>query len=244
MGRWFPGWRMTAFTLFFLPLLLGLGTWQLNRAAYKEQLQERLVDRLAEQPSDIQTVESLSAQDAAFLRVRVSGRVLAPDRYFLVDNQVHAGRPGYWVITPVVDAQDTIWLVNRGWVPAPQRRADLPEIPPLLNDATLIGHVWPDTGLIPQFAEDALSGWPRRLQRLDVEAMGAQLAAEAGTRRVMPMEIRLERGSAGVLQPARQLMRSGADRHRGYAATWFGLALTLVIAVTAFTRRRAVTAAA
>jgi cytochrome oxidase assembly protein ShyY1 len=43
-----------------------------------------------------------------------------------------------------------------------------------------------------------------------------------------PVELRLEAGQAGVLEPAPFASRLSDDKHRGYAATWFGLAIALV----------------
>ncbi len=44
--RFAPGWPLWVFTLSLLPLLLGLGTWQLQRAEQKQQLQAD-IDALA-----------------------------------------------------------------------------------------------------------------------------------------------------------------------------------------------------
>ena len=48
--RFAPGWPLWVFTLSLLPLLLGLGTWQLQRAEQKQQLQAD-IDALAQAPA-------------------------------------------------------------------------------------------------------------------------------------------------------------------------------------------------
>jgi len=45
MAAWWPGWKMLTFVGLFLPLLLVLGNWQIDRAHYKQQLQAQFLDR-------------------------------------------------------------------------------------------------------------------------------------------------------------------------------------------------------
>ena len=43
-----------------------------------------------------------------------------------------------------------------------------------------------------------------------------------------PVELRLEPGQPSVLEPAPFASRLSDDKHRGYAVTWFGLAVVLL----------------
>ena len=83
--------------------------------------------------------------------------------------------------------------------------------------------VWPELGLIPAWGpQEWSSDWPKRIQRVNISRMA--VAAEA-----WPMELRLEAGQPGVLEPAPFASRLSDDTHRGYAATWFGLASALIL---------------
>ena len=61
--------------------------------------------------------------------------------------------------------------------------------PPPPGHVTVVGTVWPDTGLPPLVGADVWdAGWPKRVQRLGVQRM-AELTGAA------PLEIRLEPAS-------------------------------------------------
>lgn len=244
MAAFAPGVRMSLFVAFFLPVLLLLGNWQLDRAAYKRSLQAEQSQRSGQLPETPGAEVLTTAVNNDFRRVRIQGRFLA-DRYFLVDNQVAAGIPGYWVISPFVDAQQRLWLVNRGWLAAPPVRSELPpvSIPP--GEVQIVGSMRPFTGLVPLLRENAWAdpgtiGTALRVQRLDIAAMSAEVGSRYPALQAVPLELRLEPGSPGVLQAAPQGIVGGADRHSGYAVTWFGLALTLVLGFAVYGRRRAV----
>lgn len=247
MAAFAPGVRMSMFVAFFLPALLLLGNWQLDRAAYKRNLQAEQSQRSSQLPETPGAEVFGSTAKNDFRRVRIQGH-FQTDRYFLVDNQVTAGVPGYWVIAPFVDAQQRLWLVNRGWLAAPATRDELPLVTLPASELQLVGSMRPFTGLVPLLREDAwadpsTTGTALRVQRLDIQAMSAEVGNRHPDLKSVPLELRLEPGSPGVLQAAPQRIVGGADRHSGYAVTWFGLAITLVIGFTIFGRRRALTEA-
>jgi len=67
------------------------------------------------------------------------GRWLA-DKTLFLDNKIHNSRPGYHVLTPLQLAQEgTVVLVNRGWVPAPRLRSELPTITSPTGEIEVIG---------------------------------------------------------------------------------------------------------
>jgi cytochrome oxidase assembly protein ShyY1 len=219
---------MTAFVLLMLPTVMFLGLWQLDRAALKHGYEERYFARMAASPVPMPT----EFEDADFLRVSITGSY-DPQRYFLVDNQIHEGRPGYWVIGLLVDEQDNAWLVNRGWVAAPSLRAELPAVVVPPGRVSVIGVLWPDTGLVPLLAEDRWQqGWPKRVQRLDIERM-AKVVGD-----VPAIEVRLEGGQVGVDVPASLGHDFKARTHEGYAAQWFGLAGVLTTGFIIFGFKR------
>jgi surfeit locus 1 family protein len=218
---------MTAFVAVMLPLVVTLGFWQLQRGEEKRGYETRYYDRVGMLP----TAPPAELEDAAFLRFRLHGSYLA-GRTYLVDNRVRDGRPGYWVVTPLVAADGRRWLVNRGFVAAPALRAELPEIITPQGPVTLVGVVWPDTGQLPLLADDPwASSWPRRIQRLDVPRLAAVENAE-------PVEVRLEPGAPGVYAAAPVDADFAPERHDGYAVQWFALGAALVICYLLFGLRR------
>jgi surfeit locus 1 family protein len=219
-----PGWKMTLFVLVMLPVAVSLGFWQLDRAAEKRALETRYYERQGGLPID----RPVRPGALAFARVRLSGRYL-PGLDYLVDNRVRDGRPGYWVVSVFAADDDRRWLVNRGWLAAPPQRSVLPVVPTPDGPVTLVGIIWPNTGLPPLLAADPWpDAWPRRVQRLDVARMAA---ADPG---IVPVEVRLEAGQAGVFAAAPLHLDVLPERHQGYAVQWFALAGVLLIGYVIF----------
>ncbi|MFN8720309.1 MAG: SURF1 family protein [Rhodospirillales bacterium] len=127
-GRRFrPSPGFTLFALGCLVVLIGLGTWQLERLAWKADLVDRIGRQVAAPPVPLPgAVSDAAAWD--YRRVAVTGRFLH-DREMLVGGKPLHGRVGWHVVTPLerADGGGSV-LVMRGWVPDdrrdPARRAE------------------------------------------------------------------------------------------------------------------------
>ena len=206
---------MTAFVIFMLPLLLSLGYWQVQRGALKRDLENQYLEKLTQLPRPIST----DMMSQPFQALKLNGRY-QPET-FLVDNQTSSGRTGYWVFQVFDDITIGRVLINRGFIVS-TTRDQLPQVPTPTERLALVATVWPELGLIPVWGPQEWStGWPKRIQRVNVARMAVAAAA-------WPAELRLEAGQVGVLEPAPFASRLSDDKHRGYAATWFGLAIALV----------------
>jgi cytochrome oxidase assembly protein ShyY1 len=212
-----PGWRMTLFVAVLLPTVISLGFWQVSRGAEKRAMESDYLDRLTSLPVNAADFDP----NVRFQRVKLVGEF--QPQQFLVDNQVLQGKPGYWILQLLVEEQGKRFIVNRGFVAAGPSRENLPQVKTPQTKVNLLGVVWPFTGLVPVLDDDQWdTSWPKRVQRLDIKRMAALLSAE-------PVEIRLEPGQPGVVDAAPFAQVLSDAKHRGYAATWFGLAITLVI---------------
>ena len=228
MLRFRPGWKMTLFTLVLLPTVVSLGFWQLSRGAQKRAMETDYLSQLTALPAAPVELDG----SVRFQRVRLQGRFGA--EIFLLDNQIFRGRTGYWIVQVFDDDSGSRFLTNRGFVPAPQLRDELPELVTPPGTVELVGTVWPYTGLIPVLDDDEwLAGWPKRVQRMDVQRMASTVTAA-------PFEIRLEPGQPGVEHAAPFATVLSDAKHLGYAATWFGLAVALLAGFTVFGFKNAV----
>src|SRR4029077_12719480 len=85
-----------------------------------------------------------SADVAAALRfrpVRARGEFDAGQQ-ILIDNKVHAGRPGFDVVTPLkIAGGDRYVLVDRGWIALGTRRSELPQVPPPAGEIRVEGRI-------------------------------------------------------------------------------------------------------
>ncbi len=112
------------FALVALVTFIGLGTWQLQRKAWKEALIATLEQRLAASPAELPPRgrwPSLDPSDDEFRRVKFSAALL-PGQEALVYGSGSALRsdvsgPGYWVFAPARLAGGGLVVVNRGFVP-------------------------------------------------------------------------------------------------------------------------------
>ena len=106
----------TAAILFALPVFLGLGIWQLDRAEQKEQLSRHLVLQKHLPPLDLTAKNAGQSAVPPYRKIAVRG-YFEHARAVYLENRRHGSRIGYHVITPLrIDGSDTHILVNRGWI--------------------------------------------------------------------------------------------------------------------------------
>lgn len=220
--------------LLLLPLLLGLGFWQLDRAEQKRAWLVQL-KMAAQQDAVNLNVSQPEFEHAAHRHAKASGRYDAAHQV-LLDNQVRDRRQGYLVLTPLrLAGSDLAVLVDRGWVPAPPARSQLPPVDIAELAVTVQGVIdkGPSAGLkLGEAAGEA--GWPLRLQYLDYALLAQRLPYS-----LLPYLIRLDpdqpQGYRRDWQPVTEM---GPATHVGYAVQWFGLALALVVIYVVVNTRR------
>lgn len=222
----FPGFLPTLVAVLVVALLIGLGVWQLQRAAYKDRLRDDYLQRTQMPVLNLQDARAL--EDVLGRRLRVHGQPTGSA--LLLDNRVRAGRAGYEVFIPyrLIGNVDAL-LVHVGWVAAPARRAEIPALPtPPVGVQTGIALGPPRGG----WAKDGLEELaPRlyRVQRLEPAALAEPLGLS-----LLPFLLTLDPDGAWMESGG-----AGGTRSRGYAVQWFGLALAacIVYAALAYTRK-------
>jgi surfeit locus 1 family protein len=122
-----PTWWAAALAAVGCAAFIALGNWQSQRALEKRMLAAR-VDAALEGPPLELPARRVAVADYALRRVVARG-VFVPAHTVFLDNKIHQGRVGYEVVTPLRLAGGSLHvLVDRGWVPAGPRRADLPAV--------------------------------------------------------------------------------------------------------------------
>ncbi|SET66532.1 SURF1 family protein [Oceanicella actignis] len=203
-------------------ILVGLGTWQLRRLAWKEGLIATLEQRLSQPPAPLpqRPVESRDEH----LRVRVEGaRLDGPRNELHVLTSLPPHGPGFRVIVAFETDDGRRILVDRGFVPESLKNAPRPGGRETVTGALL----WPDEGGA-RLPPDAARGiWFAR----DVPAMARALDAE-------PVLVVAETAPEGVEWPKPQpvTVRLRND-HLQYAVTWFSLAAVWLGMTAAFILR-------
>lgn len=202
--------------------LAGLGVWQLDRAAQKRALAERMAARDQAEPRSV--AQLLSRADPAHFPVADRGQ-FDNEHAILRDNRMLGGRAGYHLLMPF-RTQDGHWvLVNRGWLPRGPSRDELPDIPTMQGTVTIQGHahVNREAALVLDEQRNAESGWPLRVQRIDRAALSRRLGVE-----LAPFIVRLAPdtgpGTGATLPRVWRSRRLGPQRHYAYAFQWFAMA--------------------
>ncbi|MGL6162253.1 SURF1 family protein [Microbulbifer sp.] len=202
-------WPLTLLSGLLLPVLLGLGLWQLQRAEEKAQLNAAIDARLSAQPREPAGLDALQA----YMPVRLSGYYRDEIRY--LDNRTRNGRVGYEILQLFVSGKER-WLVNRGWVPAGADRGQLPEVAWPRVAKVITGFLYPldDTGEVPAGP---------RVQSAN-RALGRELALARPA-----WSVRLSADSDTALVTGWQLVNSPPQRHTAYAVQWFAMAAALLL---------------
>ena len=218
------------FALVAVVIFIGLGSWQLQRKAWKEALIESLEQRLSAPPVDLPPRErwpTLDPADDEFRHVRFSAALL-PGAEALVYTSGSALRSdvsgaGYWVFAPARLPAGGLVVVNRGFVPQGWQDPATRDAGGTLANAELVGVMrWPESrGVFSPKGDPSHNLWFVR----DPVA----IAAAKGWGDIAPFYIELESP-----QPASGLPRAGRlsanlrNEHLQYAITWYGLALVVV----------------
>ena len=218
----------TLFALLSLAVLIGLGTWQLQRKAWKEDLLAKIADRVGAPPVWIGRDGQLTiveTDDREYLHVAFKGRFHHDkERYLYAPARTGLG---WHVYTPLEWAPTHFVWINRGFVPDERKDRATRREGQLSGEVEITGlvRVRHDKGAFTPANDVAhnLWYWP------DVAAMHASAFAGTGASAfgyTVDADLRP--------QPPGGLPRGGVtrldlpNRHLEYALTWYGLALTLI----------------
>ena len=221
-------------------VLVGLGTWQLERLAWKEALIAAVDARLAAapEPAPPPPWDGADLADVDYRRVTVVGRFLPQEAFvytILSDARGPLAGPGYWVVSPFETDAGWLVLVNRGFVPVdgrgPAARPPAPDGPTTL-EGVVRGADPP--GLFTPAPDRAGRIWYVR----DAGELAPAFHLPAG-RPLAPFTI----DAVAAETPAGGVPQAGETRtvfpnsHLQYAVTWYGLAAALVAVFGVFAAR-------
>jgi surfeit locus 1 family protein len=226
---------LVAFLTFF-----GLGTWQLERKAWKEALIAMLDARLSASPSVLVPRErwpGLDPEADEFRRVRLRAEFL-PGREGRVYTAGSGLRedikgPGYLAFAPARLADGSVVVVNRGYVAHARPDASLRPIALPEGAVDIVGVMrWPEAPGAFVTAHDLREDlWFAR----DHLAMAAFYDWEQVAPFYIDQEAPVPAGGVPRPSPLKVNLR---NEHLQYALTWYGLAAVLAIAFAVWARGR------
>ena len=100
----------SVFIIFFIFVFIALGTWQIIRLNWKNNLILEIENSLKNPP-----VELSQFNKENFLKIKTSGSIDFDKQIYLY-NLNESGTPGFEVINPITIGDEN-FLINRGWIP-------------------------------------------------------------------------------------------------------------------------------
>jgi surfeit locus 1 family protein len=222
-----------------LAVLIGLGTWQLQRLAWKNTLIGAASERAAATPVAIPPEGEWAAirpTDYEYRRVTVSG-TFRHDLEIAVFTDLPSARgafrgTGWWILTPLVQANGSVIIVNRGFVPADRKDPATRSSGQVSGPVTLTGllRATEERNTFTPADDPRANNWFTRDP--------AAIAAAKGLDRVAPFFVDADASAPGGLPQGGETRLVFPNRHFEYALTWYGLALALIGVYAAFAVRQ------
>ena len=221
----------TIWSALALLLLLGLGTWQVERLHWKEGLIAERNSALAAAPAFLpKTIEAARALE--FHPVRAEGEFLNDHELYL-NAQSLRGDAGFHIVTPFRLSDGMIVFIDRGFVPT-DRRAPATRAAGEIAGSTAV------TGLLrlpepPGWFTPANEPQKNSWFSIDLPAM----AQATGIGSALPFYIDADKAPVpGGWPQGGQTITDLPNDHLQYAMTWYALAAALIAIYIRFALRR------
>ncbi|CAM3614966.1 SURF1 family protein [Thalassospira profundimaris] len=213
-----------------LIILLGLGSWQVDRLFWKKDLIE-MRQAQAQMPPIAVPTDTILDPDMAFRAAYAEGRYLNDQEKYLMA-RTRRGNVGFQLITPLEQEDGRIILVNRGWVPQDYRE---PETRPqsLIEGPVRVSGVLrlPSEKHWAQPENDAIRN---QWFYVDVNHMAEDTGADLASPYYLELD---DTPIPGGLPIGGQAKVELPNNHLEYAITWYSLALTLIVMFVLYHRR-------
>jgi surfeit locus 1 family protein len=221
--------------LFFIAafgLTIALGTWQVNRLAWKEGIIAEIAAANEKAPLTALPKDEAALPALQFAKVSLKGAWLnAPE--FHLSPRYYNGKLGYWIIAPFKLTDGRILLVNRGWVPSEKK---MPETRPetrVRGAGTITGlvRVSDERNYFTPDSQPTRNVWFGR----DV----AQMAEFGKLQNVLPLMVDVvgQQDKSKLPVPSDGTIKLKND-HLAYIITWYGIALGILIIFVTYHRKK------
>jgi surfeit locus 1 family protein len=214
-----------------LLLLLGLGTWQVQRLQWKEGLIAERNAALAAAPVPLpQTLDAARALE--FHPVRAEGEFLNDHELYL-NAQSFSGDQGFLIVTPFRLGDGQIVFIDRGFVPTARKEPATRAAGQITGPTTVTGllRLPEPPGTFTPANEPQKNSW----FSIDLPAM----AQAAGVGSALPFYVDADKTPVpGGWPQGGQTITDLPNNHLQYAITWYALAVALIAIYIRFAIRR------
>lgn len=227
-------------SLIALAVLFGLGVWQLERLAWKNDLIARVEARtrapVAPLPPESEW-KSVNFENDEYRRVTARGTFRHEQEVLVYtvasEEPGRVAGPGFFVLTPLLLPSGAAVIINRGFVPLDRRDPARRKEGQATGQVTVTGllRMPEDAGDFTPANDPAKNAWYRRDP--------AEIARALKLERAAPFTIDADATAnpGGLPQGGGTRVRF-SNNHLQYAVTWFGLALALMGVFAAFAWQR------
>ncbi len=207
----------TLTTLLLIIILIGLGTWQVQRAAWKENLIATIEVQRHTKPIDLAATKNITI-DPSYRPAFATGQFLY-DKTLYMSAISLKGEGGYHVLTPLKLTDGRRLIVNRGFVPYDKKQA-VSEPKGKVKIAGIL-RVPVKAGWSAPANQPATNVW----YSIDLRSM----ALATGVPAFLPYVLDVQASDPTIYPIGGQTRFDLPNNHRGYALTWYSLAFVLLV---------------
>ena len=208
----------SVFIIFFILVFVALGSWQIIRLNWKNNLIFEIENSLKNPP-----VELTNSNTENYLKIKTSGSIdLGKQIYLYSLNDV--GTPGFEVINPI-SINDINYLINRGWIPFEKKNSkEINEF----DENNIIGTLkLQGRKNIFKPDNDIEENYWFSLNREDV----LKFTGKQFSKYIIYLD-----GNYQVPKP-KKITANISNNHQKYALTWFSLAISILLLYLYFRKK-------
>jgi len=208
----------SVFIIFFIFIFITLGTWQIIRLNWKNNLILEIENSLKNPP-----VQLSQSNQKNYLKIKTSGRVDFEKQIYLY-NLNDSGKPGFEVLNPIlIDGEN--YLINRGWIPFEKK--NMPEIN-ILDQNNIVGTLRTQRRKnIFKPDNDIKENYWFSLNREDISIY----TGKKFSRYIIYLD-----GNYQFPKP-KKITANISNNHKKYAMTWFSLAISILLLYLYFRKK-------
>ena len=208
----------SVFVIFFILVFISLGSWQIIRLNWKNNLILEIKTSLKKPP-----VELSELNLSNYLKIKTSGSIDFEKQIYLY-NLNESGTPGFEVINPlIIDSKN--YLINRGWIPFEKKNSK--EIYDF-DESNIIGTL-KSQGRKNIFKpdNDIEENYWFSLDRDDI----LEFTGKKFSNYIIYLD-----GNYQSPKP-KKITANISNNHKKYAITWFSLAISILLLYLYFRRK-------
>ena len=208
----------SVFIIFFILVFVALGSWQIVRLNWKNNLILEIENSLKNPP-----VELTNSNVENYLKIKTSGSIDFEKQIYLY-NLNDTGTPGFEVINPIL-INDTNYLINRGWIPFEKKNSQEINV---FDENDIIGTLkLQGRKNIFKPENDLEENYWFSLNREDI----LKFTGKEFSKYIIYLN-----GNYQVPKP-KKITANISNNHQKYALTWFSLAISILLLYLYFRKK-------